>query len=231
MSDRSYNFKFTISGRESVRESKFFPPIELSEDKNYVLGLVDLYTYYSIPNIYTGCNKFYVGNQQYTIPDGSYEIDSLEEYLMEILLDHKVTLSLKANKSTLRCEITCNQDIDFEKEDSIHKLLGFAKKKLIANEKHLSDQPIKILKINSLGIICNIIDGAYVNGQKAYIIHKFFPSVRPGFKIIEIPREIIYLPVRTKVIDNIKLSIIDQDGNLVDFRGETITIRLHLKSL
>ena len=80
-------------------------------------------------------------------------------------------------------------------------------------------------------IDCSIIDGSYVNGQKVYAIHEFFPAVAPGYKIIEIPKEIIYLPIRSNVIDNIQIRIVDQDGDLVDFRGETITVRLHLKSL
>lgn len=230
MSSRSYSLTFTFNGKQSTLESTFFPPIELPEDANYVIGLVDLYTYYTIPNIYKGCNKFYVGAEKLTIPDGSYEIDSLEQYLQESLMWTSINISLKANKSTLRCEIKSSEVVDFEKEDSIHKILGFKRKKLAANETHLSDNPIKISDINSLGIICNIIDGAYTNGQKSNLIHKFFPTVRPGYKIVEIPREIIYLPVRVKVIDNIKLSIVNQNGDLVDFRGEEITIRLHLKS-
>lgn len=35
-------------------------------------------------------------------------------------------------------------------------------------------------------------------------------------------------PNRTS-LDNISLKIVDQNNNLVDFRGEVITVRLHLK--
>lgn len=231
MSDGSYSLTFTFNGYQSTLESTFFPPIELPEKVNYVIGLVDLYTYYTIPNIHNGCNKFYVGAEELVIPDGSYEIASLEQYLQEALMWTSINISLKANKSTLRSEIRSSEVVDFEKEDSIHKILGFERRKLSPNETHVSDHPIKISKINSLGVICNIIDGAYTNGQKSNLIHKFFPNVRPGYRIVEIPREIIYLPVRVKVIDNIKLSIVDQNGDLVDFRGEEITVRLHLKSI
>ena len=155
----------------------------------------------------------------------------MEQYLKEVLAKHDISLSLKANNATLKCEIICSHEIDFQREDSINQLLGFQNKKLEANKHHVSDQSIKILKVNSLRIDCNIIDGSYVNGQKVYAIHEFFPAVAPGYKIIEIPKEIIYLPIRSNVIDNIQIRIVDQDGDLVDFRGETITVRLHLKSL
>lgn len=231
MGDGSYNFTFTFTGKQSVLKSVFFPPLELPKDKNFVIGLVDLYTYYSIPNVYSGCNKFYVGGKTFEIPIGSYEIDELERYLKEILAQDNITLKLKANNSTLTCEITCSEEIDFQKSDSINRILGFNHKILKANEKHISDLPIKILKVNSLRIECNIIDCSYVNGKKVYAIHEFFPIVSPGYKIVEIPREIIYLPVRSHIIDDIQIRILDQDGDLVDFRGEDITVRLHLKSL
>lgn len=231
MSDGTYNFTFTFTGKESILESKFFPPLELPKNRSFVIGFVDLYTYHSIPNIYTGCNKFYVDGKEFKIPDGCYEIDELEKYLKEILVDHNITLNLKANNSTLNCEIICSHDIDFRKTDSINQLLGYGNYILEANKKHYSDQPIRILKINSLRIECNIINGSYVNGEKVYAIHEFFPAVSPGYKIIEIPREIIYLPVRSNTIEQIQIRIIDQDGDLVNFRGEIITIRLHLKSL
>ena len=231
MSEGSYNFTFTFTGKDSVLESLFFPPLELSKNKNFVIGLVDFHTYHSIPNIYNGCNKLYIDGKEFKIPDGSYEINRLEEYLQQILADHEIILSLKANKATLKSEIICSHEIDFNKKDSINQLLGFKNRKLEANKRHDSDQPIKISKVNSLRIECNIIDCSYANGEKVYIIHEFFPSVAPGYKIIEIPREIIYLPIRSNIIENIRIRIIDEDNDLVDFRGETITVRLHLKSL
>ena len=122
--------------------------------------------------------------EELIIPDGSYEINELERYLQENLIRTGINISLMANKSTLRCEIICSEVIDFEKEGSIHEILGFERKKLAASEKHFSDHPIRISEINSFGIICIIIDGAYTNGQKSNLIHKFFPTVRPGYKIV-----------------------------------------------
>ena len=90
---------------------------------------------------------------------------------------------------------------------------------------------MKILKVNSLRIECNITTGAYINNQSVHTIHQFFPAVPPGYKIIEVPKQVIYLPVSIKCIDYIQLRIVDQEGDLVNFRGETITVRLHIKSV
>lgn len=87
------------------------------------------------------------------------------------------------------------------------------------------------MKVNAIKILCNIVTGTYDNGQLSHIIHEFFPTVPAGFKIVESPQSVIYLPINTKLINNITFKIVDQDGDLLNFRGETITIRTHLKSV
>lgn len=220
----------SLSGESSVLEAQFFPPIELSKDKSYVLGLIELLTFNSIPNIDEGHNKFYVGEEIVTFPTGSYEVDDVRSYLQESLASKGISLSLKPNNNTLRSVIECSHPIDFRPSDSIGRLLGFTRRLLEANSRHSSDLPVTILKINALRVECNITTGAYINGQKVHTIHEFFPSVPPGYKIIEVPSQVIYLPVAVKSIDQLQLRIVDQDGHLVNFQGETITIRLHVKS-
>lgn len=226
----SESLMLTLSGRSSVLETQYFPSIELSADKHYVLGLVEFLTFYSIPNIDIGNNKFYVGEEIITLPTGSWEIEDIESHLQTILSPKGITLNIKPNNNTLRCIIKCNKVIDFQPEDSIGRLLGFTKRSLSPDITYESDLPVAILKINALRVECNITSGAYINGEKVHTIHEFFPAVPPGYKIIEVPTQVIYLPITVKSIDNLQLRIVDQDGNLVNFCGEVITIRLHIKS-
>ena len=69
------------------------------------------------------------------------------------------------------------------------------------------------------GIFCN----REINFKKADSIGHFL--------VVEVPSHVIYLLVAVKTIDKIHLKIVDQDGNLVYFRGEIITLKLHIKSL
>ena len=136
----------SLSATSSILEAQYFPPIELSQDKNYVLGLVELLTFNSIPNIDTDNNKFYVDEEVINLPTGSYEIEDIETYLRGVLKD----ISIKPNNNTLRSEIECGRTIDFRPRNSIGKLLGFTPYILEAKQLHSSDLPVSILKVNAL---------------------------------------------------------------------------------
>lgn len=143
--------------------------------------------------------------------------------------DEKTILVLKANHNTFKCEIKSNKEINFEKPNTIRSLLGFTQKKLPAMKRHYSDYPISITKVNSICIECNLIKNSFNNNTSVHIIHMFYPNALPGYKIVENPSNVIYLPINTRFIDEIVLKITDQNGNLVNFKGEVVTVRLHLK--
>ena len=119
-----------LSRTSSILEAQFFPPIELSPDKHYVLGLVELLTFNTIPNI-DEKNKFYVeGQKPIVIPPGSYEIDDIEKLLKKRLSNKEIEFSLKVNNNTLRSSIKCSHRVDFTYPDSIGFILGFTPRTL-----------------------------------------------------------------------------------------------------
>lgn len=219
----------TLTGESSVLESHYFPPIELIPGRKYVLGLIELLTFNSIPNVDTGCNKLQLEDRVIELPTGSYEITDINDYIQKDLSSSDISFSLSANNNTLKSVIKCNKIIDFTQKDSIAQLLGFSNEKFEANKSHVSSSPVRILKFNALRVECNITGGAYLNNKKVHTIYEFFPAIPPGFKIIEIPTKVIYQPITVQTIEYIQLRIVDEHGELVNFRGETITIRLHLK--
>lgn len=239
----------TLTGNQSVLSADYSPPLHLTAGSGeWVIGLVDFQTYNSIPNITEGKNKLYYYEKNNNlksiiIPSGSYDIEDLNDYIQSVIGDHdiehyhhqeekeRIKFLLTANVNTLKCQISCSNKIDFTKEDSIGHMLGFNKKILNENVLHESDSIVNIMKVNSIQINCNICTGSYVNNLNEHILHIFFPHAPPGYKIVEVPTNIIYLPVSVKVIDNVTLKIVDQEGEIIDFRGETITVRLHLKQV
>ena len=222
-----------ISGNTPVLSADFNPPIYLDDDKEYFLGLADFESFNSIPNIESGRNKFYIDDKVITIPEGTYDIEDIESYINKTLQDifsEKVEFLLKPNTNTLKCHIFCNKTIDFTKKDSIGKILGFHERKIDQFVRDESDEVVYISKVNAICIDCNICVGSFSNGKPVHIIHQFFPAVPPGYKIVESPLPILYFPVSVKTINNITIKVVDQYGDLINFRKETITVRLHLKS-
>ena len=219
----------TLSGNTSILTTEYFPPIELNAD--YVGGLVDFQTYNSIPNIDSRNNYFHIGNIALQIPEGSYEIDDIANFIETTLekAGKPGKIRLNANNNTLKSEIKSTETIHFDKPQSIGPLLGFSSRKLTPNVLHTSDLPVNIIKVNVIRIECNIISGSYINGVQVHTLHEFSPTVGPGYKIIEVPANVIYLPLNSRRISTLTVKFVDQDGDLINFRGETITIRLHLK--
>jgi hypothetical protein len=245
---------FTLTGNTSVLSSDFAPPIELDSTTDYALALLSFHTYNSIPNIEEGINnKFYFGDDAVglshkdviNVPTGAYELNDLELYLQQQLLQkgyipttlsdgesYDSYLSLKPNNNTLKCEIKSRFRINFTEADSFGSVLGYSSRFLVPNILYESDIPVNIIKVLTIRVECNIVYGSYYNSSTSHTLYEFAPSSDPGYSINIEPKNLVYLPVlNNRVITNITLRLIDQDGQLVNFRGENIVVRLELKKL
>lgn len=141
----------------------------------------------------------------------------------------KCILKIIVDPTTLHSRLFCLEIVDFAKPRSIRTLLGFDEVTLPANFWHMSQKPVNISSINAIRITCNIVRGSYVGGEEGHILHEFFPRVGRGYKIIEVPNSVIYLPVNTKSIHNITVRICNQNSELINFGEEEVTVRLHLR--
>ena len=120
--------------------------------------------------------------------------------------------------------------LTLESPNSFNRILGF-KNKVYHGGVNSSENIVDILPVNSIFITLDLINGSYVNGVKKNVIYSYFPEVEPGFKIVESPRNLVYLPVNKSEISSIEVSMTDQDGKLLNLRGEKLTIRLHIREV
>lgn len=232
------SYTVSITSDSSRLRTSIFPQLHLKEDKEWEAALLDFTTYNSIPNITEGINNklHYFKSpgsdvEEVEIKTGAYEITDINRELIQLL--GKDAIELKANNNNLHSEIKCKYILDFSKVKSIGSLLGFPPSTpvLEANIFHTSPLTVNINKINVINITCNIVQGAYKDGSNGHILHSFYPTVSPGFKIVEHPQNLIYLPLNTSHISDIELNVLDQNGDFVDFRGELITLRLHIRQV
>ena len=70
-----------------------------------------------------------------------------------------------------------------------------------------------------------------VNGSTQPTIYSFFPDVAPGYKIIENPHNLLYLPIASDTIHSITIGLTDQKGNELNLRGENLSMRFHLREI
>ena len=59
----------------------------------------------------------------------------------------------------------------------------------------------------------------------------FFPDVCPGYKIIENPHNLLYLPITADTIHSITIWLTDQNGDELNLRGENLSMRFHLREI
>ena len=169
------------------------------------------------------------------IPIGSYELMDIEKKINDLIANilNGFKFSVYPNKNTLKCEVECTDTLFcIEKNNALQKIFGFSNDRILSpNVRHESDSPVQISKTNVIKFECNIVTGAYSNSNPEHTLHEFYPNVEAGYKIIEVPNNVIYLPVTTRTIRDISVRIVDQDHRLIDFRGETISLRLHIKKI
>ncbi len=210
------------------------------------MALVNLETYYSFPNIDSSNNNFRYspnnGDDWYdiNIPEGSYELEDINEYIQRIMRDNghynskfdKYGITLEPNNSTLRSvlEIKAKYQIDFTTPNSVRTVLGF-NAKVYSSGYNESENIVNIISVNSLKVTSDIIGSSYSNGVTENIIYSFFPSVGPGYKIIEVPVNLIYLPITISTISSMETKLTDQTGQLINLRGEELSMRFHIREV
>ena len=238
------SFQIVVSNNKTQFKTRFNPPIQLDKEKKHEIALVNLETYYSFPNIDSTVNYFRYSPDGGTtwfeiyIPEGSYDIVDINDTIQQKMRQNghyniandEYYITISANSNTLKSVLILenNYQVDFRQPNSISTALGF-NNDIYTLDFQESENVVNILSINSLLVNLDIISGSYVNGASQNTIYSFFPNVSPGYKIVETPRNLVYLPVTLETIHSLETSLTDQNGHLLNLRGETLTMRFHIR--
>ena len=233
---------------KSTHEEHLSQPLQ-TNNKQFKIAVTFLSAYNGIFNVTNLNNKFYftksiTDNDHYimiTIPQGAYEIESLDDEIKRVIIDDEhfteanYAFKIKPNFSTLDSiiEITDPEAaISFRPSDSIGSLLGF-NKRTIYEEYNLSDNPVDILSFDNIFFETDIAQGMIFKGKRSGIIHNFTMDVDPGYKYIEKFRGgVSWYMLETKdFISSINFKLKNENGGLVSFNGPSITFRLSIKEV
>ena len=240
------SMQIVVSNNKTEFTTRFNPPIQLDKNKRYEIALVNLETYYSFPNIDASNNHFRYspdGGATWVdlfIPEGSYDILDINDTIQSMMrqkghydsANDEYYITIYPNTNTLKSILILdnNYQVDFRPPNSINSVLGFNSVLYVAGY-HNSENIVNILDINSLLVNIDNISGSYVNETTKNTIYSFFPNVSPGSKIIENPRNLVYLPIILDTIRSLQVSLTNQDGVLLNLRNEVLTIRFHIREM
>jgi len=240
------SFCILLNERSTRIRTTFNPLIELDKDKHYEMAVVNLETYHSFPNIDSTNNNFrYSPDNGQTwlninIPEGSYEIVDLNETIQRLMkedghfdtAENAYHITIQANNNTLKSvlDINTNYKVDFTTANSIRSVLGF-ESRIYSEGYNESENIVNIVSVNSLRVTDDIIGSSYSNGSTENIIYSFFPNVGPGYKIIEVPVNLVYLPLTLSTISTMETKLTDQNGTLINLRGEELSIRFQIREI
>lgn len=174
-----------------------------------------------------------VSHKYIKLEPGSYEISDIFRLLeLKIAQNHPgVSFESDIEKTTQKCMLKMNREICFDCPNSMASILGFGFVLYPKNVYNYSDKLVNVNPISIIRVETNITSGSYANNSMNRGIYEFYPSVGVGYKIMERPKTVIYLPVSERSISNFRVRIVDQEENLVDFRGEQISLRVHIKKI
>lgn len=245
------SFTVTFSGNSSVLRADFNPEITLDPNSNYYCALLDFTAYNSIPNIIKGdVNQLRIKyktvkidgrkktiysepmERSITLPTGSYEVENILEQLKIEFNEIGIKFAYEINVITLKVRIAFDVRVDWI-GGPILKMLGFTQTNFQENVSYESESIIRITEIDIIRIECDIASSSYINGRQCHTIHQFSHcKVKPGYKFIEVPQHLIYLPIRERhQLRTIEIRIVDQKGDLINFQNEQISCRIHIKKV
>ena len=232
----------TCSGKESHIRTTFSPPINVPPGCHYEMACCSVETYYSFPNIDETNNAIKLSNDNgktwylIMLPKGCYEIKAinteLKRLFKEDLKGDEKEFCIAANPTTLGCIMSLGKNVagDVDEDNSLRTVLVFSAKIYHSGNRHISEHIVNILRVNSIIVHCDIVALSRKNGIASPIIYNFFPNVSPGKKIVDRPRNLIYLPLTLNVISEMNVWLSDQSGRPLDIQGEELTITFHMKA-
>ena len=232
---------------KSIHEEHLSQPLQ-TNNKQFKIAVTFLTGCNGIFNVTNENNKFYFkksidedGFIQITIPQGSYEIESLNNEIKRIIIDEEhyteanYPFTIKPNFSTLGSIIEISPQgpiISFMHNDSMRDLLGFDSR-ILYGEYNLSNNPVDILSFENLFIECDIARGMIYRGKQSNIIHNWTMTVDPGYKYVErFAGGITWYMMESKdIISSICFKLKNENNQLVSFNGQSITFRLPIEEI
>jgi len=245
-------FRQSPSELSSNFNTSFNPALALYKKEGYqwACALVRLEMWYSFFNL-SAVNyqntQFQVnwgaGNTLITITDGVYNIYDLSNAMNAAIVaagapaGTYVSLIPNFNLLKIALQVEAGTTIDLLPGTSdFYKLLGFdlaqASVAYVGPLTTLGNLPGDITNgVDNIQVLCSIVRGSYSSGKSGRVLFTFTPNAAPGSNIAIVPVAPLYTPVELSndAIRDIKITLQDNRGRIVDLNNQNLQVLLHLK--
>ena len=217
----------------SSRNSKTNEPNRLKYDlidkldlrnPNKNMTLANLSIYYTWKNVKSSYNnnKFKISaptwNKTFDLPDGSYNISEIQEYIEYIIKKHETvgeTVPILIYANTINNRIVFKIKSGYKLEllsNETMKLLG-STKNIIDSDKNSENVP-RLENFEVVFVHCNLVNNSYQ--QHSRVLFTFVPTKQYG-KVISIsPHSLVFLKTMNMEFSEIEVWFMDQDNNALE---------------
>src|SRR5277367_449168 len=239
----------TITGNSSNFYTILSTSIHLNPNLDYEIALVRFETYNTYYNVTAVNNNFSYTNpsnvvRTFQITPGAYQIADINTFIQSQMLGYgdyttntstgtnsyeiNITPNLNTSKSIIT--LVTGYSINFTIPNSIRTILGF-NSEIINSPTNTSENIIMIQNFNIICINCDLVSNSYLNTASSNILRVISNTLVPvGYKIIVEPTNQIFLPIMNKqAISDFRVWVTDENGNLINFNGEMITMTLLIR--
>ena len=172
----------------------------------------------------------------YVLEPGIYTSKDLSEALSIILPSeyegHHNTINIKFDDITMKTKLIvmpCILDMRFDEKSFFSTIIGFSH---CWDYKHFneytSQKIVHLSNTNKIHLKCDIIDGSVVNGVRELILFSFVSDKPSGYKAFCEPETIQYKNINKSLLNTITFYSEDDNNEVVDFNGETLTFTLQM---
>ena len=205
--NESHRFKFDLIDKLDLK----------NPNKNMALGSLSIYyTWKNVKSTYN--NKFKIStptwNETFNLPDGSYNIQEIQDYIEYIIKKHKAIgetapILIYANtiNNRLVFKIKTGYKLELLSKETM-KLLGSTKN--IDADKNSENVP-RLENVEVVLVHCNLVNNSYQ--QASRVLFTFVPNKQYGQLITISPHSLIFLKTMNTEFSEIDIWFTDQNNN------------------
>ena len=232
-----YQISGTVNKEGELRQ-QFYETQKFDNEYDYMVSLTEFDGSSLFPNIFEEKNsKFYYSesgsNEMKSISfvSGSYEVKHLQIPIKDKLGDNKITIELDQATGKSKIKLAPGYKVYFNQKDTFRELVGYDKDIVLDKEFNISPHICNVVDTLKIFINCDIIKGAWRNGQTSQTLYSFSNEVAFGFPLNIKPKHLLEFPLVVKEFNDLTLIFKEEDGKGINFMESPVNVVIKIEQV